>query len=346
MKSTKSILTTLIFFFLLGGGSVSFAQDIHFSQFWLNPLQQNPAMAGIDHGLEASINYKDQWRSVSSPYKTLNVSADARLNKRRIRQGFLALGFSVLNDKAGDGQMGALQADFSFASHLFLDDHNTLGAGLMGGFGQRSVNYSNLQWASQFDGNGFNSALPGGEYGASNSYTFMDLGAGLAWAYHGSSQGVAGFDHSNATAGIAIFHPQQPLYGFDHGSAKLDPRIVAHFNARFDLKNRDLAIIPAAMYYKQGVMQELLLGASLRFSIRKESHVNGYVSGSAFSLGLHYRSDDAVIATMLLELGQLGFGFAYDINVSQLKTASSARGGLELSIYFHKAESPRYSPRN
>jgi len=341
MKSSKSILL-FVFLFLLLAGTSSYAQDVHFSEFSLTPLQQNPAMAGIDQGLEASINYKDQWRSVSSPYKTLDVSADGRLNKRRIRNAFLAAGLSVVNDKAGDGNMGTFQVDVSFAGHVLLDAHNTLGGGIMAGFGQRSVNYSNLQWASQFDGNGFNSALPGGEAGASSGYSFMDLGAGIAWAYHASSQNIAGFDHSNVTAGLAIFHPQQPMYGFDHGSAKLDPRIVAHINARIDLKNKDLAIVPAAMYYKQGVMQELLIGAALRFSLRKESHSNGYTSGSAFSIGLHYRSDDAVIATMLLELGQMGFGFAYDINVSQLQTASSSRGGLELSIYFHRAASPRY----
>jgi hypothetical protein len=43
MKNLLAILVMIV-------GVQTFAQDIHFSQFYMNPLQQNPAMAGAVHG--------------------------------------------------------------------------------------------------------------------------------------------------------------------------------------------------------------------------------------------------------------------------------------------------------
>jgi hypothetical protein len=43
---------------------------------------------------------------------------------------------------------------------------------------------------------------------------------------------------------------------------------------------------------------------------------------------------DAFIPVLSIEFGQYTMGISYDINVSKLKTASSGRGGLELSIRF------------
>ncbi len=337
----------LLCFLFLGNGSCGYAQDAHFSQFWMSPLRQNPALAGIDYGLEAFVNYKNQWGSISSPYKTFDASFDMRLNKKKIERGFFAAGLDILSDKAGAGQMGTLQADLSLAYHVILDQHNTLGAGLMGGFGQRSVNYSNLQWASQYDGTSYNPALPGGETSSSNNYSFMDLGAGIAWAYHRSSEHVTGYDLPGTNAGLAFFHPEQPGYAFASSTgAKLYMKMVATLNSRLDFNRGDNSIIPGFSYTKQGTQQELLLGAMFRFRLKKESMANGYVPGTAFSIGASYRNDDSIIAAMLLEIGQLGVGFSYDINVSPLKTASTGLGGAEISIRFRSAKSALVGSRS
>src|ERR1017187_5667272 len=146
-----------------------FSQDVHFSQFYMAPLLQNPALAGANHDLQAIVNYKNQWGSVASPYKTFDFSFDMKLNSKKAKKGFLAAGINVLSDKAGDAQMGTTQANLSVAYHVLLDANNTLGGGLMGGIIQRSINYSNLQWTSQFTGTGFDNSLPSGEPTGANS---------------------------------------------------------------------------------------------------------------------------------------------------------------------------------
>ena len=86
----KKILFPLLassFFFPI---DKSFGQDIHFSQFWMAPLIQNPAMAGAMYDMEGILNYKSQWGSIASPYKTYNASFDMRVTKSKRRLNFLA----------------------------------------------------------------------------------------------------------------------------------------------------------------------------------------------------------------------------------------------------------------
>ena len=54
------------------------AQDIHFSQMQYAPITLNPALAGASHDMQAILNYKTQWKSVATPYNTINASYDMR----------------------------------------------------------------------------------------------------------------------------------------------------------------------------------------------------------------------------------------------------------------------------
>jgi type IX secretion system PorP/SprF family membrane protein len=312
------------------------AQDTHFSQFWMAPLQQNPALAGINYMSEGNLIYKNQWSSISSPYKTFYGSGDIRIDHKTKHNGFWGVGADILSDKAGDGQMGTFQANLSLAYHIELNDRQTIGAGLSGGYAQHSINYSNLQWASQYDGTGgYASSLPAGATSAINNYSYLETGAGITWSYHQGSHYLVSYDKRDAEAGIAVFRPYQPEYSFFQDTkARLDPKFVAHCSARIDLPGGNYSLIPGLLYYRQGPLQELMLGTLVRYSIRKESRITGYVKGSAIALGLYYRVQDACVVSMLYEMGLFALGCSYDVNVSELRTASSTRGGMEITLRF------------
>ena len=59
------------------------AQDIHFSQFDETPVQLNPATVGVQHEIRGILNFKNQWQSIGSPYRTYAFSFDARLLKNK-----------------------------------------------------------------------------------------------------------------------------------------------------------------------------------------------------------------------------------------------------------------------
>ena len=70
------------YFFLFGSilifENVNFSQDLHFSQFNENPSLVNPALTGTSHVMRASVQYKDQWRSVTVPYNTYGASYEMK----------------------------------------------------------------------------------------------------------------------------------------------------------------------------------------------------------------------------------------------------------------------------
>lgn len=68
-------------FILIGVAAVesaAVAQDIHFSQYNEVPSLMNPALIGSQYVMRASIIYKDQWGSVTAPYRTYGASYEMK----------------------------------------------------------------------------------------------------------------------------------------------------------------------------------------------------------------------------------------------------------------------------
>ena len=78
--------------------NLSWAQDIHFSQFDETPLFLNPANVGVPHEIRANVNYKSQWQSVNAPFKTMAVSVDGRLLKKK--KNHIGMGIDFLDRKS------------------------------------------------------------------------------------------------------------------------------------------------------------------------------------------------------------------------------------------------------
>ena len=131
MKTIKTKICIVIFGISILLFPKIFAQDIHFSQFNENPSLVNPALTGQSHVLKASVIYRDQWRSVTVPYKTFGASIEMKLKASnwdkqgdhatmKFKKSFSrnALGISFFSDKAGDGNMGTTQANLSYATFI------------------------------------------------------------------------------------------------------------------------------------------------------------------------------------------------------------------------------------
>lgn len=335
MKKIFTLRLCTFVFVLLNLSSLG--QDIHFSQFYMTSLSQNPAMAGYNHDFQALLNYKTQWQSVPSPYKTMAGSFDAKFKKEKVTKGFWAGGINFFNDKAGDARMNTMQANLSLAYHVHMSRYSTFGGGLQAGFAQRSINSANLQWGNQFDGMNYNPSFSTGETGIPMARAYVDCGAGVLWNYNNTSteRNVAGNSDLKITLGASAFHLNQPKYSFYQTNAeRLDMKFVVHGNALVSLKNTNIGIAPGFFYYRQGGTQEIYAGGMLRYKLGQDSKYTGIQKGASISLGGYWRTKDAVIATLLFEYSQYAIGFSYDVNTSYLRTASSGRGGFEISLRY------------
>lgn len=85
---------------------------------------------------------------------------------------------------------------------------------------------------------------------------------------------------------------------------------------------------------KQGKSSEIILGSAVRLMTKETSTAKGLIREGALSLGGYYRFKDAFIASILFESKNFAIGFSYDINVSDLKLATSKDGGMEITIRY------------
>lgn len=314
----------------------AFAQDVHFTQYGMQPLLQSPAMAGIGHDMRGVLQYRNQWASVTTPFTTTAFSFDMQLKQKRGKSGFLAFGVNFFNDKAGDSKLKSSQGGLSVAYHIKTGQNSTIGAGLLGGFGQRSIDPGGLQWGEQYDGNGYNSQLPTGESLAAQSFTFADIGLGGVWHYNSTvgRNDVVSTQSPQATLGFGYFHVTRPTYTFLGAEEQLYAKLVLHGNARVPLGDGNMAVVPGFQYSKQGASSEFLASAMFRYVLTPTSKVTGINKGSALSLGPVLRAKDALALAALLEFGHMAVGLSYDLNTSDLSKASNGNGAFELTVRF------------
>ena len=332
----------LFFFIVISLMGECYSQDIHFSQFYETPSLLNPAMIGVTNKLRASLQYKNQWSSVTVPYKTFAASIEMRFNQNNSEKNTspglirnLSGGISVISDKAGDGDMGLLLATFSLASRVSLDDNNAISAGLQAGIVQRSINYDKLIFPNQYTGSGYDPNYNSGESFNATKFSYGDFAAGLLWTYGRGEMYMSANDEFKANAGISLYHVSQPKEKFlSNVIETLKMRFLIHGGMLIGIPNSNLDIAPSFIVNRQGKSDEIVLGTLFKYQLREDSKYTGYIKSAIISLGGYYRTGDAIIPTVLFEIGQYALGLSYDVNVSALKAASSYRGGIEISLRF------------
>ena len=314
------------------------AQDIHFSQFYQTPLIVNPGLTGAFHGdHRVIINYKDQWRSINesgNTFTTAALSYDWNMYKKKWKNSFLGGGVSLIRDKAGDLSMGHTQLNLSLSSIVSLNENQRLSLGVQGGVAQKSIDFSNAQWDSQYDGSMFNSSLSSNENYTSDAFIFPDFSVGMAWSYGTDEATISSGDEFRANIGVAYMHLNRPDMKYDIAGEQLYSKMVIHGGSYIGLKNSVGALLPSAIFYMQGPQREIDFGLMFRYMVKEESRYTGYIKETAILLGGYYRVGDAFVPAVMLEFANFVLGVTYDINISGLKAATNARGGIEISLKF------------
>lgn len=309
------------------------SQDFHFTQAGYAPLSVNPALAGADHSQQAGVVYKDQWRKIGSPYKTLYAGYDMRIREKKSWTGFFAAGISAFSDKAGDAKMGLSQIGASFAYHVIISSRITLGAAIQPGFAQRSVSLNDLKWGSQFDGRSFNNTKVSGENNLNGNISYFDVNSGIVFSYKRGERRITANNHFNISAGFAVYHLAQPKYSYYSTPGDRLFRKYSFFSqGLIGINNTKQSVMPAIYYTTQGKQKEILFGSYFRYKVKEKSSRIDEIKGQAVAIGLFYRSRDAVAFKLLYQMAGYDIGLSYDFNTSPLRKVSGYNGGAELMI--------------
>jgi type IX secretion system PorP/SprF family membrane protein len=317
----------VILFFVVGLGLQ--AQDIHFSQFYHSPFNLNPSLAGQFEGDYRFIfNQRTQWRSVTVPYKTFGISADAR---DFMEIDGLGSSISIYQDKAGDSNLKTLRLNLgaSYLMPLSSDSLHTISVGAQLGITHLNIDYNQLNYDNQFDGIVFDPSIDPNENYTRDSRTYLDIHLGASWFYQKNRR-------EKYTAGIGLFNVNTPEQSYYGATIPLNARMNLHASAEIKL-NDDWDLMPALLFMSQDKYKEFVLGSSVRHILMNEAGL----FRSVFA-GLFFRTRDAGYLLAGVDYDEWRVGLSYDINLSGLRPASNGRGGFEIAvIYIFKQFKPR-----
>jgi type IX secretion system PorP/SprF family membrane protein len=311
------------------------AQDLHFSQVDQIPLLVNPAQTGSESQIRSGINYRNQWKSVASPFQTMAAGFDARLQKSKRRSdGFFALGLQVYNDQTGDLSIRTSQVSLSGAYHLSLGRNSTIGLGIYAGLGQRSIDGNNGRWGNQYNGLAYDPSILNGEPQPTAQFSFKDAGAGTLYRYRKNNAGSQSWVVHSATAGLGFFHVNRPFYSYlANENERLWMRYTIFGSAEISMKNTKTALVPLFFYQQQKSAHECVYGASYRYYL-KGSLSGKSASNNFLSFGLYNRFKDAMIGKVGFQMNQYQLNISYDFTISSLSDLAKTQGAFELSFCY------------
>lgn len=320
----KRILNVAVLSFLALNVS---AQDIHFSQFFMAPLNINPALAGAYRGdYRANLNFKEQYSSFNNAYRTINGSFDKALIKDRYGRKETGAGINVYQDVAGDSKTKNFNISLNISQTVRIDQRSDLSLGLGLGYTQYSANLVGLTWDNQFNGLTYDERLSSRENNLFTNQQFFDLSTGILYR---------SFDFNGypLELGLSAFHLTTPNISFGNGIDNIPVRLVLHGKKEFDLSLDRWGAIPTFFIARQGPASEITLGGLLRYDAGLHSKYTGYHKKTTLYFGLLYRHLDALIPQIMIRYQEkYNLGISYDVNISQLRAASRSQGGFEISL--------------
>lgn len=314
-------------------------QDIHFSQFFEAPLLRNPALAGLFSGdLRIQTIYRNQWNSVTVPYQTGSLNGEYKLPVGK-GNDFLTMGGEVLYDKAGDLALTSthILPVLNFHKSLNSDRNMYLSLGFMGGLVQRRLDRSKITTNSQFNGTGYDPSLPDGETFNNNGYSYFDASTGMSF-----NTQIGENEDDNIYVGVAYHHfnHSAKISFYNNASIEMIPKWVYSAGVRMNMTDYSFVTFQAD-YSQQGTSTEVIGGMLYSYKLDDPGEPKYILHGGAL-----IRWKDALIPMLKMEIKPIAIAVSYDVNISQLKTASSGRGGMELSLTYQAFFDRQNSTKN
>ncbi len=301
----------LIFSLIMGFCHLLQAQDLYFSQFFLNPVYLNPSYAGSMKVPRAGVQYRNQWPAMGNAYSTYFASFDTYLPK--ISSG---IGLVLYNDVQGDGIYTESSFKLIYSKEIRINKDWTMYGSMSAGVQIHSLNFNNLIFPDGLDPI-YGQHHPSAETSPdNNNRLFPDFGAGLLIFNDKYFLGLAA-DH--------LSEPDQSIYS-DY-SNQLPRKFTMHCELNLSLSKdgrlrKYLKINPNFIIQSQGNEQNITYGV--------------YVNRKGISLGIWNRQTTRKSTDMIVMAGfmgkQLRTALTYDLNLFGLGLRS--QGAVELSISF------------
>jgi hypothetical protein len=145
------------------------------------------------------------------------------------------------------------------------------------------------------------------------------------------NSGIGDSEYDNFFVGVAYHHFNRPKNSFYRSpDIELNAKWVYSLGVRFGITSSTYLTVQAD-HSQQGGYRETLAGAMIGLAIDgydfNESTYNVHIGG-------FLRWHDAIVPVIKFDYRPFSMALSYDVNISQLKSASQSRGGFEISIVY------------
>jgi len=302
------------------------AQDFHYSQFYNEPLNFNPALTGqMDGDKRIVLSLRDQYRSVRIPYFTMSGSYDMKFLPKTPKRGYFSAGVVFNYDKQGDSRLTFLNFNIAGSYTYFINRKNQITGGLLLGYANKGFSKDDLRWDNNWDPSfgGYNPRRPDLENFQSFRFSYLETGLGLSYKYQ--------YSHRNSlTVGASGFHLNTPSQSFyKTGNDKLDMRysLLAIANVKI-LSSLDIQ--GNFLYQQQDVYKETLFGGIAKLYLNKKRG-----SELAVHVGLLARFGEGWAPKLAVEYNEWYISMNYDIvTKNDLYEITNYRGGPEVHVRY------------
>jgi len=286
---------------LISSGQTTEAQDLHYSQFYANPLYLNPAYAGSVRCPRLVANYRNQWPGIAGSFVTYSASFDRHLDD--LNGG---IGVMFYSDNMAQKTITTNSISAFYSYQISFSRNFSVRAGIQFTYNQTRIDPSKFSFGDMIDPR-YGFVLKTAEQFPTQLKSYPDFSAG-----------AIGFS-KNYFGGIAVHHIGQPDQAFIRSNAnnsKLPMKLTVNAGAIFHI-DEQTTVSPNVIYQQQAQFQTLNLGL--------------YFTKGPFVSGLWYRNKDALIALVGFQVAGFKFGYSYDITISQLR---NSLGSHEISAIY------------
>lgn len=297
------------------------AQDVHFSQYYANPLYLNPSFAGSIICPRIVANFREQWPNQSGKYTSYSASYDQHFDALSGGIGVLFIG-----DQSANRTINTNAISVIYAYKLDLSKTVAMRMALQATFQQKTLDWNKLLFGDMID------PKYGFVYETQENVKYLskgcaDFSAGLV------------FYSDKIYGGVAVNHFTQPKEGFitqEDEFSRLPIKFTAHAGAMLNLNKHkskttkrigDMSISPNLIFQ----YQSKLSGGATYVTMNYGAYFNIYPLTVGVWLRNGIKNIDALMFLFGLEYEFVKVGYSYDMTLSAL---NGSGGSHEISTQF------------
>jgi type IX secretion system PorP/SprF family membrane protein len=284
-------------------GISGFAQQLpQYSQYMLNEMAINPAVAGKDEFAEVRSNNRHQWMGITDAPRTYMLTMNGPIKDKN-----MGLGMNIYTDVVGPTRRTGVS--FSYAYHLKLKEDLRLSLGLNAGLQQWGIDGSKITLREE------------GDQQLLTTYRTApvpDFGAGIY--FHKKDKFYFGFSLPQLY--------RAPIYVYNQNSKNSRLSGQYSFNAAYRIDIDETFKVEPSFLIKYEKPAPVKVDVGARVIYRQQ-----------IWMGLVYRHRDAVSALLgYMYKDYLLIGYSYDFTTTQIRRYSSGTHELMLGLRFSRKQ--------